>query len=168
MPPDHEATPSPLPARPRGPRPLRLIAVFKLLQSLVIATAALTTLHLIRPVVAARLQAWAEDLPVDAQQDVLRRMVSHLLDLPTGDVKAIAGGALLYALLFLVEGVGLWRGKRWAEWLTVGATASLIPAEVWELARHPGWGKLVLIAVNVAVVWYLIRHLRHERRQAER
>ena len=39
--------------------------------------------------------------------------------------------------LFLVEGVGLWLLKRWAEWLTVIITSSLVPIEIYEIHRHP-------------------------------
>ena len=52
----------------------------------------------------------------------------------------VAGvAASIYAALFLVEAFGLWAGKRWAEYLTTIATASLIPFEIYELvARDVG------------------------------
>ena len=34
-------------------------------------------------------------------------------------------------------------------------TASFIPFEIYELARRPGVGKVVAIAINVAIVAYL-------------
>jgi uncharacterized membrane protein (DUF2068 family) len=163
MPPDDDATARTPPARPRAARPLRVIAAFKLAQAALLAGVAFTTFHLIRPSVAAQLQAWLDDMPHEAQEDLLRRGISRLLDLPTGSVKAVAGATLLYALLFTVEGIGLWRGIRWAEWLTVCATASFIPLEIWETVHRPGILKVLLILVNLAVVWYLIRHLRSER-----
>jgi len=54
----------------------------------------------------------------------------------------------------------LWNGKRWAEYLTVVATASLIPFELWEIARHFTWLKVGALGVNVAIVCYLIYLLR--------
>ena len=67
-----------------------------------------------------------------------------------------------YAALFFVEAVGLWRQQRWAEWLTVIATATLIPPEIYECIQHPGATLFLLLAVNVAVVWLLTTRLRHE------
>jgi hypothetical protein len=40
-------------------------------------------------------------------------------------------------LLEIVEGVGLWLRKRWAEWLTVIATSLLVPFEIYELIHRP-------------------------------
>jgi uncharacterized membrane protein (DUF2068 family) len=65
--------------------------------------------------------------------------------------------------VFVVEGVGLLRGRRWAEWLTVFVTASFIPFEIWELTRRPGGGKVVALAMNAAIVVYLAWRRMHER-----
>jgi uncharacterized membrane protein (DUF2068 family) len=67
--------------------------------------------------------------------------------------------ALFYAALFLAEGVGVWFEKRWAEYLLVIATGSLIPLELYHLAVHPSLAKLALVAANVAIVAYLARLL---------
>lgn len=147
------------PPKPRGTTSLRVIGLFKLAQSLLIASLALAAAHLIRPTVAAQVREWVADLPFDAQQDVARRAASWLLGLPPSAAQVLVGGTLLYALLFLVEGVGLLLKRRWAEWLTVVATASLIPIESWELLHRPGAGKASIIVVNVAVVYFLARHL---------
>jgi len=61
-----------------------------------------------------------------------------------------------------VEGVGLWLSKRWAAYLTVIATALLVPVEVYALARHISVPRVATLIVNLAVVVYLIRHLRAE------
>jgi uncharacterized membrane protein (DUF2068 family) len=154
-------TPSndPRPSRAPGVRSLRLIASFKLVQSLLLTGLALAALHLLRPDIAADVQDWIGDMPLKAQEDLLLRGLSWLLNLPRGHAKLLAVAALLYALLFAVEGIGLWHGKRWAEWLTVIATSSFIPLEIWELFHRPGTIKSVVLVVNVLVVWLLIRAL---------
>jgi len=157
---DGAATPRPAaPVTRKGAASLRVIGLFKLTQSLLLATVALAALHLIRPTVAARVREWVEDLPYDTQQDLARRTAGWLLGLPSGHAKTLAGGTLLYALLFAVEGLGLLWKRRWAEWLTVVATASFVPIEVWEVAHRPGAIKTVVLVVNLAVVWFLVRHL---------
>lgn len=151
--------PPELPRAPKGATSLRVIGIFKLTQSLLIASLALAAMHLIRPTVAAKVREWVDDMPLEGQQDVARRAASWLLGLPPTAAQVLVGGTLLYALLFAVEGVGLLMKRRWAEWLTVVATASFVPIEVWEVAHRPGVMKVVIIAVNLAVVYFLARHL---------
>jgi uncharacterized membrane protein (DUF2068 family) len=75
-------------------------------------------------------------------------------------VKRLGLVGLFYAGLFLVEGTGLWLQRRWGEWTTVVITGLLIPLEVYEIARHPGATKILLLIVNIAVVGYLVYRIR--------
>ena len=70
---------------------------------------------------------------------------------------ALAAAAFAYAGLFATEAVGLWRRAAWARWLTVIATACLVPLEAYELARRLTAMRAVVLLVNVAVVVYLLR-----------
>ncbi|MFD7917841.1 DUF2127 domain-containing protein [Streptomyces sp. NPDC059740] len=68
----------------------------------------------------------------------------------------VAGALLLYALIEIVEGVGLWYAKRWAEYLTVVATAAFLPLEVYELTEKVSWLKIATLAVNILAVLYIL------------
>ncbi len=69
----------------------------------------------------------------------------------------LVGAALAaYAVLEGVEAVGLWRGRRWAEYLTFVATALLLIPEVIELTGTVTVTKIVTLVVNLAVVGYLL------------
>jgi uncharacterized membrane protein (DUF2068 family) len=61
-----------------------------------------------------------------------------------------------YALLEGVEAVGLWLGRRWAEYLTFVATIVFVPYEIYELAKSVSALKLVALALNLAVAVYLL------------
>jgi len=61
-----------------------------------------------------------------------------------------------YAILEGTEAVGLWRGRRWAEYLTFVATALLLPLEIYEISHRPTVLKAVTLAINLAVVLYLV------------
>ncbi|MFC5722914.1 DUF2127 domain-containing protein [Streptomyces gamaensis] len=61
-----------------------------------------------------------------------------------------------YALLEGVEAVGLWRARRWAEYLTFVATAVLLVPEIYELTGHITVTKILTLVVNLAVVVYLL------------
>jgi uncharacterized membrane protein (DUF2068 family) len=90
---------------------------------------------------------------------VLRR-ISHIGPGRVGVYGAIAVG---YGVLEGVEAYGLWRRRRWAEWLTVVVTSLLFIPEVWELAKRPSVFKVAALIVNAAIVAYLIKRLRDRR-----
>jgi len=102
---------------------------------------------------------WMRRLELDPNRHFLRRIVQHLHNVTTSEIKIFAVAALAYGALELVEGVGLWLDKLWAEFLTVIATSLLVPLELYELVRKPSMLKAIGIAVNVLIVIYLARRL---------
>jgi len=153
-----------VPARHRG---LAWIGAFKLLKACALLVLGAYTLDLARPAAMDRLVANVARLPLASGGRALIHSVDWLAGLGPRRI-AVAGMALLcYALLYAVEGVGLWLGKRWAEYLTVIATASLIPFEAWELDRGFGILKILALILNVAIVAYLIRVIRQDRRSLD-
>jgi uncharacterized membrane protein (DUF2068 family) len=98
-----------------------------------------------------------------------RELVGHglakLLALDGHHRHVLGLACLAYAAVFTVEGVGLVLRKPWAEWLTVIVTGSFVPLEVYELVHRPGWGKVVALAVNLAIVVYLVVRIRQRRKR---
>ncbi|WP_441250213.1 DUF2127 domain-containing protein [Kitasatospora sp. McL0602] len=69
----------------------------------------------------------------------------------------VAVALLAYALIEIVEAYGLWYGRRWAEYLTVVATAAFLPLEGYELSEHVSAVKVCTLLLNIAaVVWILL------------
>jgi hypothetical protein len=64
--------------------------------------------------------------------------------------------SVVYAVVEGIEAIGLWYQRRWAEYLTFVVTASLLPLEAYELAHRLSALKVVTIAINLAVVAYLL------------
>ena len=67
----------------------------------------------------------------------------------------LAVGAASYAILRFVEAYGLWRGRRWAEWLGCVGAALYVPIEWRHFVRHPGWISTVILGTNILIVIYL-------------
>ena len=65
---------------------------------------------------------------------------------------ALAG----YALIEVVEGVGLWLLKRWGEYFAVVATSVFLPLEIHELMDRVTVLRLLALLVNVAAVVWLV------------
>lgn len=87
---------------------------------------------------------------------LLNSAANRVAALNRDHVRNLALLALSFGLIEAVEAVGLWLEQRWAEYLTVVATASLLPLEVVELAHHVTILKVIGFIVNVAVVLYLV------------
>jgi uncharacterized membrane protein (DUF2068 family) len=136
---------------------LRLIAVYKMVQALGLLMAAAAAFHLKRQRNLDQLLGWLEHLSLSDTGGVRRQLMGALSALGPRRFVVIGGIALGYAALFATEGVGLWWRKHWAEWLTVIATGSLIPIELYELARHASALKLGVLLANGVIVIYLAR-----------
>lgn len=72
---------------------------------------------------------------------------------------ALAGAALIYSLVRLVEAGGLWLRKTWAEWFGALTGSMYIPVEIYELHKGVSWPKVVVLTVNVGIVSYLFFEL---------
>ncbi len=62
----------------------------------------------------------------------------------------------VYALVEVIEGVGLWLLKRWGEYFAVVATSVFLPLEIHDLAKGITMTRAVTFAINVAAVLYLL------------
>jgi len=98
----------------------------------------------------------AARLGIDLDHSAILSAATRALHAGRGTLTLVAVGLLAYGLLELVEGVGLWLAKRWAEYLTVVATAAFLPYEVYELTKSVTVTKLVAFAINVLAVVYLV------------
>jgi uncharacterized membrane protein (DUF2068 family) len=67
----------------------------------------------------------------------------------------LAGGAAAYAILRFAEAYGLWRERRWAEWLGCIGAAFYIPLEYRHFRFHPGLVSSVILGTNIIIVIYL-------------
>jgi uncharacterized membrane protein (DUF2068 family) len=139
---------------------LRTIALYKIVKVILLLAVAYGELKLRDASLVAKLLSWASARPYGLEHRVVSRLVEWFSGLSSSRAELFRLVTLAYAAVFAVEGVGLWMQKRWAEWLTVIITASLIPLEAWELFYRPTIGKLLILLGNTAIVAYLVWHVR--------
>jgi uncharacterized membrane protein (DUF2068 family) len=144
-------------------RVVRLIGLFKLLKGVLLIAVGVAALKLLHTDIASLVEGWARMLGVDQSSRFVGRALSTAAALTPNRVRDLIVGSFLYGGLFLTEGIGLWLQKRWAMWFTVIITGSFLPVEIYELVRHPSAGKVGILAINLALVGYLIRRIRDGR-----
>ena len=154
-----------LPARGRPLRDkvvLRLIAIDRAVHFLVLALLATGVLLLAahRDSVHRTIDRIANDLqPLGAPNPTHHGfvgLVQKVASFHSGSLYLFGAAVLLYALIEGAEAVGLWVQARWAEYLTVVATALFMPYEVYELVNKATPLKAVAFVVNLLVVVYLL------------
>lgn len=154
-------------ATPNQPRHrdrfIQAIAIFKFLKTFLFVLAALGAFGLMRQGIADYAREWGSNLAFTTGQHLVRNTIVLITGLSRQKIGALGLVALFYAALFGTEGVGLWRERRWAEYLTVIATGSLIPFEIYEIFSRPTSIKFATFVVNVFVVIYLVYRLRRPR-----
>jgi uncharacterized membrane protein (DUF2068 family) len=82
--------------------------------------------------------------------------IERVLALQTRTLLSIAVGLASYAMVEVVEGAGLWYAKRWAEYLTVVATAAFLPLEIYELTEKVTGLRIGALVFNIVAVVYLL------------
>lgn len=138
--------------------------MFKLGKAVALLILAATMLHLLQPGALDRMVGRLGELPLAAGWRPMMRAIDWLMELSPHKIMLAGALACVYALLYAIEGIGLWLQKRWAEYLTIVATASLIPFEIWELTRGLSLLKAAALAINVVIVIYLCYVIRADRK----
>jgi uncharacterized membrane protein (DUF2068 family) len=141
---------------------LRLIAVFKVGKALLVIGTGLGLLEFYEPRFATALYRLVGQLPYDFEQRLMREAIAVLSGMSPDRIHIFAAATFAYSSLFLVEAVGLWLGRHWAEILTVVATSLLVPLEIYEVLKRYTPGKVLVLAANVLIVAYLVKRLRRE------
>jgi uncharacterized membrane protein (DUF2068 family) len=140
---------------------LRFIAVYKCLHGLFFIAVGVGLIKLKHHDIPQILNDWVirplrinpENKMVDWALDEASKMTPHKMTL-------VSYAAFFYALLFLIEGVGLFLRKHWAEYFVVIVTGSLLPFEIYAMFLKVEWWKAGVIFGNLLILSYLIHRLR--------
>jgi len=141
----------------QGRSALLWIVAFKVLKATALLALSITLLATRHTDPVDLLIRFALVLHLPLTAELFQRAVSFATQLTIGRQTALAMTAFGYAILMGIEGIGLYFRKPWARWLTIIATSSLIPIEVYELAREPRPLRLVVLVANAVIVAFLYR-----------
>jgi uncharacterized membrane protein (DUF2068 family) len=147
----------------KGSRGLLLVAAYKLIKGVALLALGIGALRLLHRDVAAEAARWIDLLRIDPQNHYIQSMLARIAKVDARKLKELSIGTFLYSGVFLTEGVGLALRKRWAEYLTILTTASLLPLELYEIAKRFSTAKIFVLLVNIAVVVYLVYEVRRTR-----
>jgi uncharacterized membrane protein (DUF2068 family) len=137
------------------------IGVFKLVKCALLGGLGIALVHWRNQDLGDVASHWINVLSVG--RPFLESIISKLSSIDERTLREVAAGSFIYSALLLIEGIGLCLRKRWAEFLTVGITGSLLPIEFYEVFHHLTTARVLITLVNIAIVWYLVIQLLHDR-----
>ncbi len=142
---------------------VRIVAAFESAKGLLVLVAGFGLLSLVHQ----NAQLVAEDIvrhfhlnPASHYPRIFLDVAGNISD---SQLWLMAGFALTYAGVRLIEAYGLWRERRWAEWLAVLSSSIYMPIEVYELLSGVSWIKVGTLTVNICIVVYMSYVLKQSR-----
>lgn len=144
---------------------LRFFAIERLLRGLVIGLAAYGVFRFAHNRESIQ-RVLERDLPllrtlfgnegIDLSHSKIYHWVEASLTAGTTTLTLVGLGLSLYALIEVIEAVGLWLLKRWGEYFAFVATTLFLPLEIYELIERVTWVRLVIFLINVGLCVYLV------------
>jgi uncharacterized membrane protein (DUF2068 family) len=144
---------------------LRILAVERLVRAVVIGAlayavvrfeSAQTSLQHLFEQAIPRARPLADLFNYDLDKSPTVRHLRNLLHSKPHTLHLVVAFLIVYAVVELAEAVGLWSLKRWGEYVAVIGTSLFLPLEVYELTERVSYLKVGALAVNLALVAYLL------------
>jgi uncharacterized membrane protein (DUF2068 family) len=158
----------PLHGKHKRARGLLVIGVFKLAKALFFTAIGFGAIRLVHRNLGEVFLKVASTLHLDPEGRFVG-VLQDKVDLINGhQLRELSKWTLLYAALSMVEGVGLMLEQTWAEYLTLTLTIGALPIDLYELLKEPTSVRGVVVAINIAVLAYLLWFIRWHRRAENR
>jgi uncharacterized membrane protein (DUF2068 family) len=97
-----------------------------------------------------------DQLGFNVDHSKLVGFIQKALTLSPAAIRLIAAGVALYAVLEVVEGVGLWLAKRWGEYFAMIVTSLGLPYEIYDMTSKITATRVIFFLINLALVVYLV------------
>ena len=144
---------------------LRAVAAFEFFKGLFVVAMGVCALALVHK------DAWliAENLLTALHISTEGRRAQMFLDFADSVTDArlwdAAGIAFAYAAFRFTEAYGLWRARKWAEWVALVSGTLLLPWEIRELMRGITLWRCTLLVGNLCIVLYVLYVILDNRRE---
>ena len=102
------------------------------------------------------LKALLSDLGFRVDHSKLLGLVHDAFTVDPRKLGYIAIGLGAYAVIEVIEGVGLWLVKRWGEYFAMIVTSLGLPYEIYDLANKVTALRVVAFVINLGLVLYLV------------
>lgn len=144
----------------KSPTGVKIIGGLKLLTAALLIAGGAGAFHFMNHDFLQAAKHFLVLMHLDPKNSFLNGIITSVTDLDHNDLRKIGIATFIYASLYIIEGVGLLKTKRWAEYMTIIITASLLPFEIYEVFLKVTWLRVSALVINTVIVVYLWRILK--------
>jgi uncharacterized membrane protein (DUF2068 family) len=154
-PPPHHPAPQAVDER-TSPAALRTVAVFEATKGTVVLLLGLGLLALLHKDVEQAAESLLAHIHYGSEHRLSRAFLNAASKMTDSRLWALTAASMAYATVRYVEAYGLWNRRVWAEWFALLSGALYLPWEIYKLIERPNWIHVGVIALNVAIVLYML------------
>ncbi len=144
------------------------IGAFKLLQGALFVLLGIGAIRLLHKDLMEVAEHFILAMRFDPEGHFVSLVMDKVAMIDPHRLKQISAAIFGVAALDLIEGTGLVMEQSWAEYVTLVLTASFLPWEFFEILRRATWIRAGLLAINLAVVIYLVYYVQARMRERRR
>lgn len=135
--------------------PVVLIGIGKLLKAAGLVVVTFVLRAMLAPAQHQKIMDILNSIRLEPHNKYIHFVAEKAFGLHPDTLRLLHLGAIIYAGLYLIEGLGLLWDKKWAEWMVVVTTAGFLPFEAYEIYSEVTWGRCLLFVANIVVMIYL-------------
>ena len=140
----------------KPPRVLRLIAAIKMAKGVALAGVALGLFSIVHRDLDQLAQQVIDLIRISPENHYAKLLLEKAGVIEPHSIVTAGIASAFYAAILLTEGIGLWVGAAWAEYVVVVTTGFFVPEEILSMTRSPSLTKAIVIAANAAILAYVI------------
>ncbi len=155
----------------KAPLGLKLIAGAKIAKGTALACLSLGVFDLIHRDLTELAQRFVQEVRISPENKYVELALEKIGLVDASTLRRLGMLSALYASVQLVEGLGLWFGAAWAEYMVVISTGLFVPEECLGLIKKPSWLRLAILVLNAVILVYVawvVWHRYQHRKSAQR
>jgi uncharacterized membrane protein (DUF2068 family) len=144
-------------------RLLRLVASLEFVKGIFVLLIGLSAILLVHKDAWVLAESLLALLHISTDRHSAQLFLDFADDITDARLWAAVRLAFAYSALRFAEAYGLWKERRWAEWVAFGSGTLLIPIEIRQLLRGVTLLRSAVLVGNLVIVFYMLYLLRSGR-----
>jgi uncharacterized membrane protein (DUF2068 family) len=140
----------------KTPNILRVIATVKILKGVALAGVALGLFSIVHRDLDTLARAFIDFMRISPENHYAKLLLEKAGVVEPHSILKAGIVTAFYAAILLSEGIGLWIGAPWAEYVVIVSTGAFVPEEILTMVREPNLTKGIMIVVNAVILAYVI------------